>query len=452
MNLSLPIDPPETESDPILWREKLSFFWVNAGNVPVMTTVNSFLLIYYTDVIGLNPAAVGTLFLIARIFDAFNDPLIGFLVDHLPPTRWGRFRPYLILASVLCALNFVLLWVGPQMATSSKLWVAYITYLALGITFPLMDIPLGALLPAMTADNQERNAISGVKGIAFLLIYTIITVTTLPLISRFADPATGWQMTMIVLGVIIFTLTAWGTWGIKERVLPRSGAAGYSFRDLYRLLFRTGPLGIILIVTIIVNLGVGLNSGTAIFYYTYNLGDANYYSLAGIVTLPALMLGVALFYILGDRIEKRALMLLLLACSALGVGLRIFIPYSAVFWVMVSVFIAALGSGGALPLIYSMIADTVDYAEWKHGFRAEGALASIQTFTQKTGLGLGGAIPGFILASTGYIPNGVQTEQALNGILLTTTALPFVFYALAVGCFSFYSIDRALMAEIRASK
>ena len=249
-----------------------------------MTTVNAFLLIFYTDIVGLNPAAVGTLFLIARIFDAFNDPILGFVVDHLPTTRWGRFRPYLVLAGLLCSINFVLLWLGPEMAESGKLAIAYVTYLALGITFPLMDIPLGALLPVMTADPEERNAISGVKGIAFLLIFTFITVITLPIINLFPDPATGWRITMILLAVFIFGLTLFGTWGVKERI-NRSGESSYTFRDLYTILFKTGPLGVILIVTVIINLGVGLNSGTAIFYYTYNLGNANLYSLSGVVTL-----------------------------------------------------------------------------------------------------------------------------------------------------------------------
>ena len=446
--MTVTINSPVKIADPILWREKFAFFWANAANVPVMTSVNSFLLIFYTDVVGLNPAAVGTLFLVARVLDGLNDPLIGFIIDHLPHTRWGRFRPYLVLASFICSINFVLLWVGPSMATSGKLLVAYITYLALGITFPFMDLPLGALLPAMTADSKERNSISGIKGIAFLLIYTAVTALTIPIVSLFDSPAEGWHMTMIIYAVLIFVITAFGTWGIRERVMPqRSGR--YKFRDLYSILFNTRPLGVILIATIAVNVGVGLSGGTAIFYYTYNLGNADYFSLSGLVTLPAVLIGVAIFYTFGNQIEKRTFMMILLGLAAAGVGIRIFLPYSALFWIMATVFLSAVGTGGAIPLIFSMIGDAVDYTEWKHGYRAEGAVAAVQTFTQKTGLGLGGAIPGYVLAMSGYQPNVEQTDLALMGILITTTTLPFIFYLFGALVFRGYTIDAQMLKNMK---
>ncbi|MFK7800813.1 MAG: MFS transporter [Anaerolineae bacterium] len=443
------INRPKTISDPILWREKFAFFWANAGNVPVMTTVNSFLLIFYTDVVGLNPAAVGTLFLVARVLDGLSDPIVGYVIDHLPYTRWGRFRPYLLLASFVCSLNFVLLWWGPSIAPSGKLLVAYITYLALGITFPFMDLPLGALLPAMTADSEERNSISGIKGIAFLLIYTVVTALTIPLVNSFDNPADGWRYTMIIYAVLIFVITALGTWGVKERVMPKQEGR-YAFKDLYTILFNTRPLGVILLSTIAVNIGVGLSGGTAIFYYTYNLGNAEYFSWSGLVTLPAVLIGVAIFYAYGNRIEKRNFMVIFLGLAALGVGIRIFLPYNAIFWIMLTVFISAVGTGGAIPLIFSMIGDAVDYTEWKHGYRAEGAVAAVQTFTQKTGLGLGGAIPGYVLAISGYRANVQQVDSALLGILLTTTILPFGFYLIAALIFRAYSIDSALLSKIKS--
>ncbi|MFT5193615.1 MAG: sugar (glycoside-pentoside-hexuronide) transporter [Cellvibrionaceae bacterium] len=439
---------PKQTTDPILWREKNAFFWANAASVPVMATVNSFLLIFYTDVVGLNPAAVGTLFLIARILDGLSDPIVGYVVDHLPYTRWGRFRPYLVLASLVCALNFVLLWLGPSMAPSGKLLIAYITYLALGITFPFMDLPLGALLPAMTADSAERNSISGIKGIAFLLVYTAVSALTIPLVNRFESPVEGWQTTMIIYAILIVIITALGTWGVKERVLPKRDER-YAFRDLYTILFNTRPLGVILLSTIAVNIGVGLSGGTAIFYYTYNLGNVDYFSLSGIVTLPAVLLGVVIFHTFGNRFEKRNFMVLLLGLAAAGVGMRSFLPYTSLFWIMVSVFISAVGTGGAIPLIFSMIGDSVDYTEWKHGYRAEGAVAAVQTFTQKTGLGLGGAIPGYVLAFTGYRANVEQTDLALYGILLTTTTIPFAFYLLSALIFRAYPVDSAMLARIK---
>lgn len=442
---------PQTTPPPIRVREKLAFFWAHIGNVPIMVTINSFLLIFYTDVVGLNPAAVGTLFLISRVLDGFSDPIIGYIVDHLPHTRWGRFRPYVIAGSFVCAINFLLLWLGPSLAPTGKLAIAYVTYLTIGITFDFMDIPLGAILPTLTDDEQERNSVSSYKGVAYLLGYTVITVCTIPLVNLFPTPESGWHAAIIIYALIVVSLSFFGVRGVQERIMPETSER-YGFRDIFTILFKTRPLAIILIATVAVNVGAGLSSGTSIFYYTYNLGNENYFTWSGVVTLPGVIAGVLIFNWLGHRFEKNNLMLGLMAFAAVGVGSRMLIPYDAIGLIMLSVFVSAVGSGGAIPLIFAMIADTVDFTEWHHGFRAEGAVAAIQTFTQKTGLGLGGAIPGFVLAATNYVPNVEQSAEALNGILITTSGLPFFCYLFAALVFRLYTLDKQTLHKIRSRR
>ncbi|MFX1504333.1 MAG: MFS transporter, partial [Promethearchaeota archaeon] len=119
-------------------KENSFFFMANIGNIPIMTLIGAFLLIYYTDVVGLNPAAVAILFIFARVLDGINDPIIGYIVDHLPRTKWGKFRPYVVLGSLLCSINYMILWLGPSLAPSGKLLIAYISYILFGITFDLM--------------------------------------------------------------------------------------------------------------------------------------------------------------------------------------------------------------------------------------------------------------------------------------------------------------------------
>ena len=148
-------------------REKLSFAMANFGNIPVMTLINGYLLIFYTNICGLSPAACATLFLIARFLDAINDPLVGFMIDHLPTRKMGHFRPTLILGTILCSANFLLLWFGPMLSTSGKLAIAYVSYILLGVLFPVMDISLNSLLPVMTEDMNYRN--TSIVGLAAAL-------------------------------------------------------------------------------------------------------------------------------------------------------------------------------------------------------------------------------------------------------------------------------------------
>lgn len=111
-------------SDRVTLKEKISYALVNLGNIPIQTILGSYLLIFYTNIVGLSPASCATLFLIARVLDGLNDPFVGFAIDHIPTTKHGHFRPTLVVGTILCALNFLLLWFGSLWATSGKLAIA----------------------------------------------------------------------------------------------------------------------------------------------------------------------------------------------------------------------------------------------------------------------------------------------------------------------------------------
>ena len=138
-------------------REKIGFVAANVGNIPLMALLSSFFLIFYTDVVGLDPAKIATLFLISKIMDGVSDPVMGFILDRFPTTRLGKFRPMLIFGSIICVVNYILVWFGALWIPVGKYVVVYITYLLLGWTFDVMDIALNSMLPVMTDDIRERN-------------------------------------------------------------------------------------------------------------------------------------------------------------------------------------------------------------------------------------------------------------------------------------------------------
>ena len=212
--------------DKIKGKEKLSYALINFGNIPIMTLLNSYLLIFYTNVCGLDPAACATLFLIARIMDGVNDPFVGFIIDHLPNTRMGHFRPPLIVGTILVSINFLVLWFGPMMAPGGKLAIAYVSYLLIGFLFPVMDISLNSLLPVMSADTDERNALSSIKGLIYALGAIVIGVAG-PLILGDTSNRKGYVTLILISTAIVFFFSIIGTLGVKERVLPPKGGASY---------------------------------------------------------------------------------------------------------------------------------------------------------------------------------------------------------------------------------
>lgn len=402
--------------------EKLSFASVNIGNIPIMTLIGSFLLIFYVDVVGLDPIAIATLFLISKVIDGINDPITGFIIDHLPNTKWGRFRPYLIIGSLLCSLNYILLWLGPSMATTGKLIIAYVSYLLMGITFDLMDIPLNSMIPVMTTTIKDRNTMSGIKGFSYLLGGVIVTVIAIPIIERFPTARDGYHFYIVLISIFVFLLSVVGTLGIKERV-SQITKEKYRLKDLYKIL-GTKPAITNFVANLLVNTGSACSSAMTIFFWIYVVGIPALYSVAMIVNIIGVIIGVVIAPSASNKIGKKKTILIGLTIIGIFQILILLVPSSQIELVFVFLTIIGFGSGIAMAVFYGITADVVDYIEWKQGNRTEGALASLVSFVTKAAMGIGSAMAAFILAFTHYVPNVEQTEQAIQGIYLGTFLLP----------------------------
>ena len=143
------------ENQKVKLSEKIGMLMVCAGNIPLMTLLSVNFMIYYTTVVGLDPKALATLFLISKVMDGISDPVMGFILDRFPVTKMGKFRPMLILGTIICVINYILLWFGAVWSPVGKYVIVYVTYLLLGWTFDIMDISKNSLLPVMTTDDKE---------------------------------------------------------------------------------------------------------------------------------------------------------------------------------------------------------------------------------------------------------------------------------------------------------
>ncbi|MHA1491315.1 MAG: MFS transporter [Promethearchaeota archaeon] len=402
--------------------EKFSFAIVNLGNIPIMTILNGFLLIFYMDIVGLDPIAVATLFLISRLVDAFNDPITGFIIDHLPNTKWGRFRPYLIIGSLICSFNFILLWLGPSMATTGKLVIAYISYLLLGITFDLMDIPLNSMIPVMTTTAKERNNLSRIKGFSYLLGALLIMIMVIPIVESFKTPRDGYHFLIISAAIIVFAFSLVGTLGIKERV-SQTTKEKYRLKDMYKIL-GSKPVIINFAGNLLFSIGSGATSAMIIFFWTYVVGIPILYSIAAVVNLFGILIGTIISSPISNKAGKKSTMVIGLIILGAFSALILLIPSTQVSLIYILLFITGIGYGLTMAVAYGISADTVDYVELEQGYRTEAAIASLSSFITKTALGIGSAMAAYILAFTGYVPNVAQTEQAILGIYLGTFLLP----------------------------
>lgn len=419
--------------DKIKMREKLSFAMANFGNIPVMTLINGYLLIFYTNICGLSPAACATLFLIARFLDAINDPLVGFMIDHLPTRKMGHFRPTLILGTILCSANFFLLWFGPMLSTSGKLAIAYVSYILLGVLFPVMDISLNSLLPVMTEDMKERNSLSSIKGLAYVIGALVIGVAA-PLILGDTSNKQGYINLVLIMTAVIFFFSIIGTMGVKERVKPQMENS-YSVKELFKILSQK-PVYITFLAVLLYSIGSNIVNAANTYFYTYIFEDL---TLASIITLITCVTVFPATMVIGNligRFGKKKMYAIGLALAGLAPIIRL-LDVRSIPLLIVSVLIAGIGAGFAAPLNYGIQADNTDYIEVSMGIRAEGAVASLSSFVSKCAMGIGGAIPGYLLQLAGFDSKAaVQNDDVINVIVLCVLILPAIVNVVAIVIFS----------------
>lgn len=419
--------------DKIKMREKLSFAMANFGNIPVMTLINGYLLIFYTNICGLSPSACATLFLIARFLDAINDPLVGFIIDHLPTRKMGHFRPTLILGTILCSANFLLLWFGPMLSTSGKLAIAYVSYILLGVLFPVMDISLNSLLPVMTEDMKERNSLSSIKGLAYVIGALVIGVAA-PLILGDTSNKQGYINLVLIMTAVIFFFSIIGTMGVKERVKPQMENS-YSVKELFKILSQK-PVYITFLAVLLYSIGSNIVNAANTYFYTYIFEDL---TLASIITLITCVTVFPATMVIGNligRFGKKKMYAIGLALAGLTPIIRL-LDVRSIPLLIVSVLIAGIGAGFAAPLNYGIQADNTDYIEMSMGIRAEGAVASLSSFVSKCAMGIGGAIPGYLLQLAGFDSKAaVQNDDVINVIVLCVLILPAIVNVVAIVIFS----------------
>lgn len=405
----------------------------NFGNIPIMTLINGYLLIFYTNICGLSPAACATLFLIARFLDAINDPLVGFIIDHLPTRKMGHFRPTLILGTILCSVNFLLLWFGPMLSTSGKLAIAYVSYILLGVLFPVMDISLNSLLPVMTEDMKERNSLSTIKGLAYVIGALVIGVAA-PLILGDTSNKQGYINLVLIMTAVIFFFSIIGTMGVKERVKPQMENS-YSVKELFKILSQK-PVYITFLAVLLYSIGSNIVNAANTYFYTYIFEDLTLASIITLITCVAVFPATMVIGNLIGRFGKKKMYAIGLALAGLAPIIRL-LDVRSIPLLIVSVLIAGIGAGFAAPLNYGIQADNTDYIEVSMGIRAEGAVASLSSFVSKCAMGIGGAIPGYLLQLAGFDSKAaVQNDDVINVIVLCVLILPAIVNVLAIVIFS----------------
>lgn len=431
-------------------REKLAYFCVNAGNIPVMSLLSGFLSICYVSVVGLELEKVATMFLVSRLFDAFTDPVSGFLIDKLPARRGGKFRPVLVLGVLVCMLNYVLVWFGPTWADAGalrlKYVIAYASFLLLGWTFDIMDIPLNCLLPVMTDDVEDRRKLAVIKNMG-VSVGALAVGLIAPLVVG-GENADAGNYRALVLGVMaaVLLLSLAGVAGIRERVC--TSRKGYRVKDLLGFL-RVGPVLVFFLVDMLVCMAAYVNTTSFPYFFKYVVGDGTRQaSVSTWAYAGTALVYLAIFLGAQKKLGNRVLCAIGLFVNGACFAGRFFAAGNLVIFTLLTV----LGTAGTFSTVvkYSIQADNTNYVEYVTGLHGEGGIASLSSFISKAGQAIGGALPGYILAAAGFsAEHGVQSAAQERAITGCVSWVPGLILVLA-GCLMLfgYKLSPGKLAKV----
>ena len=433
-------------SERLSWRALVGYglgdFGINLYFISVMT----YLLYFYTDVFGITAAAASGVFLVARVIDAVTDPVMGMLAERTR-TRLGRMRPYLLYGAVPLGIISVLTFTVVEGSDTFKLWWAYTTYIVFGLLYTLVTIPYAALTASLTTDSHERTRLSTVRmACAFSGGYAV-SVGMFPLVERFETPAEGFFWVMLGFAVVA-TLLIWLTYGgTEERVQPPPKQK-LAFSDSLRAVFRNPPLLVVMVLFCGGMLSFTVRQAATVYFFKYNLNRPDLIDDFFAVTLGAMILGLVSVPWLARKLGKaRAIIAgsVLTFAGLLGLYLT---PYGEIQTIFVCGVIIALGATPIAVLGWAMIPDTVEYAQWRHGVRADGAVFSFASFFQKLAKAIGGAGVAAFLGAAGYMANTEQNEATLSAIHNLMTLVPMGIVVVTAFAASMYTLDRHRHREI----
>ena len=409
----------------------------------------TYLLYFYTDVFGLSAAAAGGVFLVARIVDAITDPMMGMIAERTS-SRWGRLRPYLLLGAVPLALVSILTFTVPDLAESGKLVWAYLTYVGFGIVYTVVSIPYSALTASLTDDHHERTLLSTIRmAFAFAGGY-VISVGMLPLVGLFETPAAGFQAAMVIFAVVATGLLALTFASTKERIRPPASQQ-LSFSDSLKAVYANPPLLIVIVLFTCGMLSFTVRQTVTLYYFKYNLGREDLIAAFFGITFPIMFVGLLAVPKLAAKLGKAGGIVAGAIVTILGCLGLYFTPYDAIPWIFFWSCVVALGGTPIAVLGWAMIPDTVEYAQWKLGLRADGAIFSFASFFQKLAKALGGAGVAGALAVAGYVANTDQSEASLRAIHNLMTLAPAAIMVVMIVAARCYRLDESAHAELISS-
>lgn len=417
----------------ISYKTKFSYGIGALGKDFAVSIVYVYLMFYYTDVAGVSAAFVGTLFLLARAIDAITDPIMGMIVDNTR-TRFGKFRPWIVIGTLLNAGCLLAVFSAHQFTGTSLLVFAACTYILWSITYTIMDIPYWSMIPALSSERREREKLVVWPRLFASFAWMLMGAYGLQAIGILGEDSLGDSsqadgfFNLTILITIFFIISAIVTAvNVKEKVEVKQNSNKFSLKDIVHVIGSNDQLKALIGAVLSFNIAIHLIGGFAIYYFSYAIGHEDLFPVFMLASGIAEMTGVFLFPHIANALPRKYTWLIacgfpVICCIVLALAAA-FSPENLILTGLAG---AALkfGFGLANGLATVMLADVVDYGEYKSGRRSESIIFSVQTMLVKFAGAFAGFFVGVGLSLVGYQPNVEQSDTTVWGIRILMIAVP----------------------------
>ncbi|MEZ0447999.1 glucuronide transporter [Cellulomonas sp. ICMP 17802] len=447
--------PSPTPPPKLRFRTYLGYAAGDAGNNLAFSMTSMFLLLYYTDVVGISAAAAGTLFLVVRVWDAFADIWAGRQVDKTM-TRWGKFRPFFLFGSLpLLLLSVATFTVPGGLGGTGKLIYAYVTYAALGLAYSLVNIPYGSLASAMTQEPVERARLASFRSMGTAATIIALAFIVAPQIKSSDNLQQSLTLTTLLFVVIGFGLYMLLFSTSKERVAR--DVAHVTLKQSLGTLKGNRPLLMLCLSALSFLVGMFTLQTVQAYYARDVLGDANYFIILTVVSTGVMFVVAGFIPRIVRAVGKKPAYVassVVAIVAALGIALT---PSTRPGLAIAFFGLYGVGMAAVNTLMWALEADTVEYGEWRTGVRTEGTTYAVFSFTRKVGQAVGGAAAAFGLAFVGYVAQqDVQSQATQDGIRYIAGFVPAAFITIGVLIMVFYPLTetrfRTMVAEVAARR
>lgn len=411
--------------------------------------VGLYLLYFYTDVVGISPLYAGWIYAIGITWDAITDPFMGFIAERTR-SKWGSYRPFIILGSVPLALSFVLLfWVPPFEGTFLFIFLLLVNIFHRSC-FTIVSVPYSSLTARITDDSDERTKLTTARMLAASFGTFSISAAGFPIVLFFGsgNESTGFLFLGLISGSIAILILAITVYFVKERTFDPVNQINANFKLIAKSVSQNYPFWIVFSSILILGSTALMFNNNLIYFVKYSLDLHAYQGLILGTSGGFTLLAIPFWALLALRLGKRNSWLIAMVWLLIGFLAFYFYPTQSLSELLIILAFLGFGNGATGVLFWSMLPDTIEYGEWKTGIRTESSLYGFMTFAQKGAIGISALLLGIILTNIGFIPNETQSQETLDSLKMVMSWVPISGVILSLVMVIFYPINKSFHAKL----